>query len=139
MARVTYWERRLIEAVDKCRGAEISTGSLDCGLFAADCVLAVTGVDYMEDFRGKYKTQKGALRLLKKYADGTIEGYLASLFSEHLNAKLARRGDVVLYTFREEDGPSVGVCCGDISAFVEEEHGVIFIKTVMCNKAYKVD
>lgn len=138
MARVLYWERILTEKIDEFRGKQFKVGDCDCGLFAADVVLALTGVDYMEQFRGKYKTPKGALKLLNKYADGTIEGYLNTIFKEHKTVALAKRGDVVTKVFDEEMGTSVGICCGDISGFIERDGGLIFVKTIMCDKAYEV-
>jgi hypothetical protein len=46
-------------------------GTTDCCLFAADAVLAMTGVDIADDFRGKYGTQAEALALIKTVTGGT--------------------------------------------------------------------
>jgi hypothetical protein len=73
-------------------------GSRDCCLFAADAVLCITGLDPAIDFRGRYKTAKGAARVLKKY--GGLEGAVEVIALDHgmmeVPVGLAQRGDVVL-------------------------------------------
>ena len=46
----------------------------DCCSFAADCVLAMTGVDKMAGYRGGYKSAVGASRKLAKAGGMVQEG-----------------------------------------------------------------
>ncbi|MGF7180380.1 DUF6950 family protein [Tunturiibacter psychrotolerans] len=46
-------------------GEPFKWGSNDCCLYAANAILACTGVDIASDFRGIYKSEFGALRAIK--------------------------------------------------------------------------
>jgi len=46
-------------------------GSNDCCLFAANAILAITGVDIADDFRGKYTDEASAFALIKTITGGT--------------------------------------------------------------------
>jgi hypothetical protein len=74
---------------------------LDCCLFSCDCILAVTGTDLAEWFRGKYNTRKEALALIKQRTGHTgvaaIAEYAANEHGlESIPVNMARRGDMVL-------------------------------------------
>ncbi|MCU1251539.1 MAG: hypothetical protein JWQ49_4568 [Edaphobacter sp.] len=77
-------------------------GSNDCALFAADAILANTGTDIAEDFRGKYTTQLGALKTIREVTGGTsiadAAAYCANKHGlvEHTHPLLAKRGDLVV-------------------------------------------
>lgn len=73
-------------------------GARDCSLFAADAVFRITGSDPAKSLRGKYKTEKGAARILKRR--GGLEKVAAKLAAdsgmEEIPPLMAQRGDVVL-------------------------------------------
>jgi hypothetical protein len=77
-------------------------GTNDCALFAADAILANTGIDIAADFRGKYTTQLGALRTIQEVTGGTsvadAAAYCANKHGllEHTHPLLAKRGDLVV-------------------------------------------
>ena len=74
--RFPDWESRLSAVV--CAG--FSKPQL-CGLFVADCVLAMTGEDFGKGFRG-FKVEANALRKLKQDTGLGIVEYAESLFPE---------------------------------------------------------
>ena len=43
----------LNQHIDAARGKPFKRGSHDCCMWAADVVVALTGIDYAEDFRGR--------------------------------------------------------------------------------------
>src|SRR5687768_18469658 len=94
--RLENWPRLLIEFLADEKPFE--WGSRDCSLFAADAVLCITGADPAKSLRGKYKTEKGAARILKRR--GGLEKVAANLAAdnrmEEIPPLLAQRGDVVL-------------------------------------------
>jgi hypothetical protein len=47
------------------RSVPFAWGSNDCALFAADAILAHTGIDIAADFRGKYSDEAGAFALIR--------------------------------------------------------------------------
>ncbi len=66
MKRLDTWKARLSDYVLGAGNRPLVFGSFDCMLFAAGGVEAVTGVDLAADFRGRYTTVKGGLRVLKR-------------------------------------------------------------------------
>lgn len=82
-------------------------GEHDCCLFAADCALAVCGIDIAEKVRGRYKTKSGAMRVLKSEF-GDLESGLSSFFIE-IEPDKATRGDIVM--FHGDEGKLLG-CFG---------------------------
>ena len=106
--RIHEWQIAL-EALLKTRwSAPFTWGQQDCCLFAADCVLAVTGSDPAEDVRGAYSTEAGAARLLRQH------GGAAKLAEERLGEEIAplfmQVGDVALVHVAERD--MLAVCFG---------------------------
>lgn len=77
-------------------------GVSDCCLFVADAIQSYTGTDLADDFRGKYTTEIGALKAIKKVTGGTTvadaAAYCASKHGlvEYEFPLMAKRGDLVL-------------------------------------------
>ncbi|RZU39323.1 DUF6950 family protein [Edaphobacter modestus] len=77
-------------------------GTNDCALFVADAILAITGTDIAENFRGKYTTELGALRIIKKITGGSTIADAATYcankhgLAEHTHPLMAKRGDLVV-------------------------------------------
>ena len=77
-------------------------GENDCALFAADGILAMTGVDIAADFRGKYSDEAGALEAIKTVAGGSnIADAAAYCAQKHglgqwPHPLKAQRGDLVV-------------------------------------------
>ena len=82
--------------------APFAWGSNDCALFAADAVLAITGTDIAEDFRGKYSDEAGAFALIAGVTGGKTVGDAAAWCAQkaglaELEHRLtAQRGDLVV-------------------------------------------
>ncbi|MBX3605377.1 MAG: hypothetical protein KF788_08900 [Piscinibacter sp.] len=106
--RVRDWQSRLQAIVCRRLQAPFAWGVNDCCLFAADCVLAVTGRDPAEDLRGAYADERGAARLLAAHG-GVVELAIARL-GPVVPAALAQPGDVGLVRFDGRD--TLAVCMG---------------------------
>lgn len=117
MTRLPDWEARLAAYLASVAGLPHAYGSHDCALHAANAVIALTDEDPAARFRGRYSTQIGSLRALRRYGEGTLEATFDAAFPE-IPCAFAQRGDIVL-----RDG-SVGVCLGGDAAFVGEEGGL---------------
>lgn len=89
------WTTRINEVIKAAQERPFSWGEFDCSLFAADCAVAVCGVDPAELYRGKYKTETGAKRLLKKN-HGSLEAAWDACF-KRIALSFIQRGDVVMY------------------------------------------
>lgn len=92
------WHQYLAQTLQAAMTRPFSWGEHDCCLFAADCVLAMTGVDLAAEFRDTYHSATGAKKAILARADS-----LTALIDEMLpraDVRLVQRGDVVLF-----DGP----------------------------------
>lgn len=118
------WKKELIKYIEQCHRKEFSYGLIDCCTFTADAVKAMTGIDYMEEFRGKYTTKNEALSALKNIGSGT----LLKTMKDKLGAfvKRGKFGDVAYMQGR--DGPTLGICLGAESIFIGEDTGGSLVK-----------
>lgn len=113
--RLPDWEQRLSDYITPLADeARFEWARLDCALFTADAVLAMTGHDIAEPFRGKYSTAAGSVRALKRFGAGDLRSTFDTLLPPR-PVGYARRGDVVMH-----DG-AVGVCMGALALFVGQD------------------
>lgn len=119
MIRKDDWPERLAEFIDVRRERAFSWGSQDCALFAADAVLAMTGVDLAKKLRG-YKTAAGATRRIK--AAGGMRNFASALTEKHPG--LAQRGDVVLVTLDGRE--TFGIVAGNAKWCGPGADGLVF-------------
>lgn len=68
--RLPDWGLRLGAWLASISSAPFAYGSHDCALFAAGAIEAMTGVDHAADWRGRYKTQIGGFRVLRRAGFG---------------------------------------------------------------------
>jgi hypothetical protein len=114
--RLTDWETRLGDYLARHRGAVFAWGRLDCVLFAAGAVEALTGEDPAAAVRKRYRTKIGAARKLRQQGFRTIAALMDSRF-EPVQPAFAQRGDIVMAQ------GSLGVCVGRQALFIGEEDG----------------
>lgn len=103
--RYRDWTTKLHETIKAASERPFSWGEFDCCTFAADCCIAICGVDPAVDYRGRYKTELGAKRVLRS-THGSLEAAWDASF-RRVPINLRQRGDVVL--FDSEHGRCVGV------------------------------
>ena len=123
LMRLPDWEERLSAWLIDCAGASFEWGKLDCLMFAAGAVKAVTGFDPGKGHRGRYNSHASSVRYLKKLGAKNPSEYLDGIFPTAPKA-FARRGDLV-----SADG-NIGVCIGGVALFVgveNDEPGLIRI------------
>lgn len=102
--RVGDWPIALSRFLDDYADKPFVWGENDCILFAASAVQALTGNDLAASWRGKYKSEAEARKILEKL------GGLSTLVSKSLgvqgipNMAAAKRGDVVLTMFNGVTG-----------------------------------
>ncbi|MBN8112654.1 DUF6950 family protein [Vibrio vulnificus] len=75
-----------------------ATGVNDCALFVSDWALVLTGEDLAAPFRGRYKTDLGSARLIKKLGYKGLEDLVHREFDRIAKRRksplMAQRGDV---------------------------------------------
>jgi hypothetical protein len=114
MHRLPDWEARLAAYLEPLRLRAFAWGAHDCCTFAAGAVLAMTGVDAMGEFRGRYSTAIGSARALRRFGAGTLDATLDTKFVR-VGASLAQRGDIVM------SGGLLGLCFGPVLIAVGRE------------------
>lgn len=106
--RFPDWQLRFSQFVAERQSIPFAWGRNDCCLFAADCVLALTGRDLAADYRGIYRSEKTAYKLLKEL--GGITALADASLGESVPPLRATVGDVVLVEINGREG--LGICNG---------------------------
>jgi len=92
--RLDDWRARLAAEMDRQRRDAFAWGRHDCAIgFAAGIVEALTGVDLAQDYRGRYRTQAGALRPLRDSGAAGLGDFAATMLPE-IHPSRARVGDL---------------------------------------------
>lgn len=108
-------------------------GEHDCCMWAADCVLAMTGTDHAADVRGSYSDAAGALRVLAQLGGIEAVGGRAGAPVAPFGASV---GDVGLV---ESTGrPLLAVCIGAVW-LAPAAAGLAAHPLTDASKAWKVD
>jgi hypothetical protein len=107
MTRLPDWQLRFDSEIQAHTDSPFSWGTVDCYLFAAACVQAITGSDIAKGIRG-YATPKQALRLLRDL--GGMNLLMSRTLGTPFPAGAAREGDVLLA--RAGNRPAFAVCTG---------------------------
>lgn len=137
--RLPDWEGRLGAYLRACRDMPFAYGRHDCCLFAAGAVIAMTGVDLMGEFRGRYRTARGSIRALRRHGAGTLAATMDGKL-EPIAPAFARRGDLVLANYGLGEG-ALCVVVGREAAAVGaqgEHEGLVTIGRAQWRKAWRV-
>ena len=131
MQRVPDWEPRLAAYFDTCAATPFAYGHHDCCLFGAGAIQALTGTDAGQAWRGKYSTEAGAARLLKRRGFERIDGPFTQLLGPPLGPLMAARGDIV------SDGVNIGVMWAGGAWFLADD-GLSLQPVSMLRHCWKV-
>lgn len=93
MKRLPDWRLRLDSVLTERVSQPFAWGSQDCCLFAADCVLAMTGADLAEGLRG-HQNARQAVRALR--GSGGMFKLVCTRLGDSVAARKASAGDVIL-------------------------------------------
>ena len=138
MERCPDWPERLKAAIESARDEPFAWGTNDCALFACNVILEITGVDFAEEFRGRYRSRRGAIRALNKIAGLGLEKLADHLADREGIAEVpvafAQRGDVMLMD--TPTGPALGICIGGEVAAPQENAGLAFVPAATARRAW---
>jgi hypothetical protein len=101
MTRNCNWQSALSDYIVKCAQTPFQYGVLDCGLFIAGSIEAMTGVDVSEELRGKYSNRRNAFAAIRKMCGtATVEAIAAHFAAKcdiaEVPVSFAHRGDPVV-------------------------------------------
>jgi hypothetical protein len=143
LKRINHWDKALHDFVDSRAGKPFAWGSNDCALFVCDAVQALTETDIASEFRDKYTTQLGAVKLIREVTGSTTVEDVAAHVTQQFEMKelpsvlFAQRGDVVL--FDGEEGPALGIVYLDgRNAVFVGEGGLHKIAVSKCRRAWRL-
>lgn len=135
MKRYSFWRTALADYVQLASTEPFQWGRHDCALFAAGAVQVMTGEDFAADYRGKYQTLRGGLRLLKKAGLANHAEMAASLFEE-VHPSQAMVGDVAAV---EEDGAiALGIVQGELIYVLRPDAGIATVPLLRATRAFRV-
>ncbi|MBZ9980393.1 hypothetical protein LB521_04430 [Mesorhizobium sp. BR-1-1-8] len=136
LTRLPDWDRRLARLVSGIKDVPGVWGESDCLLTAAAGIEAVTGEDIMAPWRGRYTTEAGAARLMRKEGCENVEDVLGKFFGlPPIGRLLARRGDVGVV---EQNGVlCAGFVC-DRGFLCRTESARVFLPQTAMKAAFRV-
>lgn len=110
--RLSDYRSRVFEVINKHERQPFRYGVNDCALFGADIVEAITGVDPAAQWRGKYRSAAGGLRLMKDAGYKNQAEWLEK-HGERVETPFAQFGDIaVLKASTDIAGNALGVVGG---------------------------
>ncbi len=133
--RVPDWKTQLIAYLADAARTPFQPGVHDCALFSAGAVLAMTGVDFAADWRGRYTTLTGGLRVLRR-AGYTDHIDLAARNFAEVPTAFMHLGDLAVIPTPE--GPMLGVVQGE-GVYVLSLTHMIIEPRARATRAFKVD
>lgn len=130
------WEERLIGFIGSCSRSSFRPGQLDCALFFAHGMAAVTNLDLTIGYLGEYRTLADGYRLLKTNGYEDHIDYFCHHFPTLPSPLYATRGDGAVV--EDENGhPAMGIVQGEF-IYVMGMHGVGLVPLTAATKAVRV-
>lgn len=143
LQKLPDWESRLNGWIDRAQNTPFVWGRFDCCLAMADAVLAMTGIDIAQGWRGRCTDMESAVRLVCRETGET--SFIAAIDAILVRAGLrcltspafACRGDVVMAEAKH--GPTWGVV--DLTgrrAVYAAQAGIEWAKLGLARRAWAV-
>lgn len=124
LTRRDDWRGRFATEMDRQRRTAFVWGKQDCAIgLVCGAVEAITGADLARGYRGKYRSPKAALRLMRESGAEALGDFAAQQLPE-IHPSQARVGDIGILV---SDGPiGEAFCIVDASGVIvmtEQGHG----------------
>lgn len=143
ITRKPGWRNALIAWLAQAARTPFEEGVNDCALFAAGAVLAMTGTDLAEGWRGRYRSTRGGLRALRRAGYADHVDLVARHFAE-VPPSLAQAGDLAVLPGgpggqgRPGDGAAaIGIVQG-AAIYVIAPGGLGVVPLTMAERAFRV-
>jgi hypothetical protein len=135
LVRRPDWRARLAAYVAASRRRAFAFGIFDCALFAAGAVEVQTGVDLRRELAGRYTTEIGAARVLRRngFAD---PAEVAARFLPEIAVAAACHGDVA--AIRTQAGVALAVVGGPHLLAARVGSGLIALPLTAAFAAFRV-
>ena len=131
------WQHRLTAYLSSIHRLPFEAGKLDCAIFTAGAVLAMTGVDHAKGWRGKYRSLAKGLKALEKAGHADHVALAASLYPE-VPPIMAQEGDIaVVPSDGVDDVEALGIVQGH-SIYVMSRGGLVLVPLTAATRAFRV-
>lgn len=141
LARRPGWREALNGALLKEQGMPFAWGTHDCALgLVVPAILAMTGKDLGEDFRGKYSDVDGAKKALADAGFADL-GALAAHYFQEIEPHLAHIGDLAVIESSEDSRAGLGVGLGVVIGeriVVLAPRGSATVRLTRAKRAFRV-
>ena len=134
LKRSRDWRAKLSATIEERRRVPFSENN-NCGLFLADCVAAMTGVDLAADYRGKFRSTAEAIILLRRAGFADLCAFLTDHLEE-IPPAMARAGDVVAFP-SDQSGWAGGIVNGE-RVTVMNERGLATVTRDGASRAFRI-
>lgn len=137
MQRHPQWRARLAAALDDLSTQPFVWGSRDCltGLFQG-ALGAVTNTDATLAWRGRYRSARGAVRVMRADGHADLASLVSSLLPE-IDPDAAQLGDIAAIPSGDSFGYGLGIVTGEtITAFGPD--GPAHFPRAAMTRAFKV-
>jgi hypothetical protein len=134
MERRPDWQTRLSRFLARVARTPYDDANHYCAIFAADGVEAVTGVDLVENWRGRHATNQSALRALIRAGFADHIDFAASLLPE-IPPMEARAGDIAVVP--SPMGPCLGIVQGEV-IYTVAQTGLGTVPRALAARAFRV-
>ena len=137
------WEPRLVAYLASTAGQPFQPGALDCALFVAGALQAMTSVDHASPWRGRYKSLKAGRSALKKagYADhvalvASLTDADGELLFKEFPPAFAHKGDIAVVA-GSEGMDALGIVQGE-GIYVLKPEGLAVVRRSEMKRAFRV-
>lgn len=134
MKRLPNWHSALVAYLTRVARAEFEIGKMDCALFAAGAIKAMTGQDLAAPFATRYTTFRGGLRVLKRAGHASLVDLILSHFAE-VPPAFAGVGDIALLD--GDEGIALGIVHGEF-IYVRRPGGLGLVSLRLAKRAFRV-
>ncbi|WP_274426742.1 DUF6950 family protein [Chelativorans sp. YIM 93263] len=122
MQRVPGWRLRFDAVIDEIKYSSFAWGERDCGPWLVGRVVeAVTGEDLAAPYRGRYRTYRGAVRVMREQGYHNLGDLVASMLPE-IHPSQAKIADIAAFADDTELGFSLGPVNGDRVFVMQKDH-----------------
>ncbi len=130
--RYPDWPIRLNEYIAEAQKKEFKLGEHDCCTFAAGAVEAITGEDWMSEFRGHYDDWQSSEDALDEIGYDNLYKTLTKKFGSAILGQKGRKGDLAFY-----EG-SCGIVLGRYAIFLGE-NGYAYVLLRHLQRAWRIE
>lgn len=139
LSRLDDWRGRFEASMDEIMRVPFAwKEQTDCAIhLAGRLVEAMTGVDCVAHYRGRYTSSAGALRVMREDGFANLGDLVAAILPELDHPSQAEVGDIAAIPDEGAFGFALGVVNGD-RIFVLTEKGIGTVDLLTAKRAFKV-